>query len=58
MKHVHVTLEDDDFQVVKEFKGDRTWRDFLIDATVKEEMILSLKKEKRELQEKLREKHA
>jgi hypothetical protein len=40
MKHIHITLEDSEFESITEVKGDLTWRELimtLIDKEVKRE---------------------
>lgn len=32
MKHIHITVEDDQYERAKEAKGDRTWREMILDA--------------------------
>lgn len=36
MKHVHITLEDEEYEKLQKVKGDKTWHDLLMEL-VKDE---------------------
>lgn len=31
MKHLHVTMDDDEYEQIREAKGDRIWREWLLE---------------------------